>query len=634
MSLRATERRNGKGSTQSGSALVTALAAAVGLFGLIFATTLVSIGEVRDSRRSFEELRARGLAEAGIEYGALFLADAQRRANAFAPLWGLQQLFAVDATIFPHVGQPLSANGAQVGAFSVSLTMVESTTNSITIRIDSTGYLPDAPVNLPAGRRVEAWDAVSTTLRYDLAPSQVFDYGYFINNWGWFYGNTIYCYGNARSNGQFDAAGYKPTVTGQPLYDSVENNGGTVTLSGYQDDNLDGLADGNDGGIFSGWDIVGAQNVQGNGGNASNQHDYDRQIEMPNLSDLTQHEEAAIAAGSGISIGGSVVSNGVYGDEPGEHQNLYLVGTAANPIEIKGKVVVRGDVIIKGYVTGQGAIYSGGNVYVPDSVKYVDPPNTPRPANNTQSATESWLEDNWDKDFLGLFSAENVVVGDHTNSTWRKYVSGWLASSLNKSEEDAGEDGIPNTSVGRDGIASTSDDDLLEDDGIFTTETYTQADYDLGIIPPGYSIGDVVPGSGEDIDGDGQYDDTVSLLDIDLKSSLDTSNWGGNMPLAGISNYKDISTLYANQLDAVFYTNHAFCWVVLGGSDAVINGALVSRNESVVYGTPSLKVNHDSRLLGGANGMAGDLLPRAIQPPVVVRWKRLTEDPLRYLEAP
>ena len=215
MSRLATERRNGKRSTRSGSALVTALAAAVGLFGLIFATTLVSVGEARDSRRSFDQLRVRGLAEAGLEYGVLFLGEAQRRGNAFAPLWGLQQLFAVDATIFPHIGQPLASNGAQVGAFSVSLTVLESTADSITIRIDSSGYLPDAPANLPAGRQVQAWDAVSTTLRYDLAPSEVFNYAYFINNWGWFYGNTIYCFGNARSNGQFDSAGYSPTITGQ-----------------------------------------------------------------------------------------------------------------------------------------------------------------------------------------------------------------------------------------------------------------------------------------------------------------------------------------------------------------------------------------------------------------------------------
>ncbi len=66
-------------------------------------------------------------------------------------------------------------------------------------------------------------------MRYILAPSRVFDYAYFINNWGWFYGDTIYCNGNARSNGQFDVAGYKPTVTGQPIYDDVDWNGTAIS---------------------------------------------------------------------------------------------------------------------------------------------------------------------------------------------------------------------------------------------------------------------------------------------------------------------------------------------------------------------------------------------------------------------
>ena len=33
-----------------------------------------------------------------------------------------------------------------------------------------------------------------------------------------------------------------------------------------------------------------------------------------------------------------------------------------------------------------------------------------------------------------------------------------MNSSLNKSEEDAGEDGIPNTIAGKDGILGTADD--------------------------------------------------------------------------------------------------------------------------------------------------------------------------------
>lgn len=623
----------GRAEGRRGTALVGSLIVLVGIFGVLYATTVRSVVEVRDSHQTMDAVRARALARTGFERGVRFLNQAVAASNAYGPLLGIQNLFSNGSPLTPFVAEPVLEGGRQVGAFSVSMTLESQTTESVVVRLDCTGYLPDAPANLPPGRELEAWESLSVSVEYALEPSDVFDYAYFINNWGWFYGSTIVANGSVRSNGQFDAAGYAPWVNSQPFYESVSWDGVNATLSGYIDDNGDGLADGNDGGIFAGWDIVDVQNVRGTGGNAENQHDFQGAVEMPNLSDLTQVEQHALDLGSSVSIGGTQVSNAVFGDEPGETGNLYLVGTATDPIVLDGPLVVRGNVIISGYVTGQGSIYAEGNVYVPDSVKYVDPPSTPRPADTTQAATEAWLSANWDKDFLGLFAAESIVVGDHTNPTWRYYVGHWMASSMNQSAEDAGEDGIPNTAAGRDGILGTADDDVLEGDGVFTVETYTQAHADLGLIPPGYSVGDPIPGTGEDIDGDGVFDPTITLADIDLPVPLDPAYWGGNIPAGGVSDYSDISTLYASQLDAVFYTNHTFAWLVLGSSPARINGALVSRNEDIVYGTPSIEMNYDCRLLGGNSGMAGELLPKVVQSPRIVLWRRLDADPNRYLGA-
>ncbi len=614
-----------------GAALMSVLIVFIGVFGVMYATVAMSANEARSSRRSMDQVRAKYLAESGFERGMHFLQTAIDLNSAFDPLGGLQALFPGGNPITPYTSEAVMDGASQVGAYSVSLALVGQTPTSVTIQIDSTGYLPEGPATLADGESLGEWDAISVTVSYSIEPSEVFDYAYFINNWGWFYGNTIFANGNVRSNGQFDVAGYHPTVTGQPKYDSVDWNGTNSTLSGYQDDNGDGLTDGNDGGVWSGWDIVAAQNLQGNGGNASNQHEFAGSVDMPNLTDLSSYETRATLDGSSISIGGSTVSDAVYGDDAGETGNLYLHGTAANPIMLDGPLVARGDVIISGYVSGQGAIYAGGNVYVPDSVQYVDPPLTARPVDGTTAETEAWLDTNWDKDFLGLFARENVVVGDHTHGTWRYYVSNWMASSLNQSAEDAGEDGVPNTIDGMDGVAGTADDDVLEGDGTWTVETYTQAQADAGLIPAGLNVGDTVPGSGEDIDGDGIYDGTTTLADIDLKHSLNTTNWGGNMPASGIANYRDIATLYANHIDAVIYTNHSFCYTVLGSQPAVINGALVSRNENIVYGTPSISINYDDRLLGGAAGMAGDLLPQVMQPPTIVRWQHLDRDPNRYI---
>ena len=115
---------------------------------------------------------------------------------------------------------------------------------------------------------------------------------------------------------------------------------------------------------------------------------------------------------------------------------------------------------------------------------------------------------------------------------------------LNESKEDAGLDGLPNTRAGRDGILGTGDDDLLEGDGVWSVDYYTQANFDAGTIPPGKNIGDPIPGSGEDIDADGVYDGTTQMgefyIDGNGSGSFDASLWA-NMP-AGITNYNQIAT--------------------------------------------------------------------------------------------
>jgi len=601
------------------------------LAGMLFVTVSLSSVEVKESRRTVDNVRVKYLAEAGFEEAMQVLNNAVVLNNQTNPLTGLSNMFAGGDTITPIQAESLMDGASAVGGYSVTMNRLSETATSIVIQINSTGYLPGPPSTLGPNEKITDWEAISVNVRFDLAPSEVFDYAYFINNWGWFYGNTIFANGNARSNGQFDVAGYKPTINGQPLYTSLNETGGVVSLSGYQDDNLDGLLDGNDGGVWSSWDIVGAHNVNGTGGWASNQHDFADPIEMPNLSDLSWYENRAKNESGSIEIAGSTMVDAVFGDEAGETGNLYLYGTAADPIVLDGPVVTSGHVIIHGYVQGQGAIYAGGNVYVPDSIRYVSGPASPRPAGTLQADTEAWLNANKDKDFLGLFAAENVVVGDYTHHYYDSYVGPWMTHSMNQSKEDSGEDLIPNTADGRDGIPGTADDDVLEGDGIFTIETYTAMDDALGLIPPGKSVGDPIPGTGEDIDGDGVYDDTTTLTDLQISIPLDQANWGGNMPAAGISNYSNIGSLYANNLDATFYTNHTFAYLVLGGSAANVNGAIISRNEAIVYGTPAINVNHDSRLLGGNSGLMSDLMPKTMQSPVILRWTVLDNDPNRYV---
>jgi hypothetical protein len=383
-------------------------------------------------------------------------------------------------------------------------------------------------------------------------------------------------------------------MNGSPRYERVEG----TNLIGYMDDNEDGVTDGSDGGIYAGWSIVGSSSVQGMGGLAANQHDYQDAVSMPNLTDFTYYEERAKNEAARLRIDGVLDCTGVYGDDPGENRHLYLHGTAANPIVIDGPVVVRGSLIISGVVTGQGSLYVAGNIYVADDITYKNPLTTDRPASNDEATTEQWLQDNQNADSLGLYAREHVVLGDYTDSNWQSSVSSWVNNATNESKEDAGLDGIPNTRAGRDGVSGTADDDVLEGDGVFSIETYSQLHADLGLIPPEL-VGQPIPGTGEDIDGDGQYDPRTSMSEFDLPSPLNSGLWGGNLA-PGTTNYNEVATNQIARVDGALYTNHTLAGrIENSGAEIRFNGCVISRNEAIVFNASQLIFNHDARLLGG-----------------------------------
>ena len=616
---------------ERGTAFVATLFATAALGAMAYATTILASTEVNDSRRSLMDMKTLSLAEAGIEQSVAWVQDVIKKSQP-DPITGVENALSVSGVLTERLlfdALPVLDGGSKVGEYTSSV-RAKKRDGGLDLVIRATGYFPAAPKNMRNKQNAPRRKSIEVTVRLEHEPGSVFDYAYFINNWGWLYGNTIFCNGNLRSNGQFDAGGYAPTIEGQTTYEGFEWIGGSAHLLGYMDSNKDGLQDGNDGGIWSGWDIVGHSNVKGLGGQSQNQHDFQNSVEMPNLSDLSVYERKATGS---IKVGGVTMSDSVYGDNPSEKQNLYLVGTKKDPIEITGTVVVRGHVVIQGVVKGQGSIYSGGNVYIPSNVEYFSSPTSKRPHSTTQADTQGWITSNKSRDMLGLFARENIVAGDFTNSTWRSYVGWWLGHSNNQSAEDAGEDLIPNTLKGRDGIAKTADDDVLEGDGVWTVERYSKADLAAGLIPAGKNVGDPIPATGEDIDGDGVQDMTLTLADLELPSggAMSSSDWGGNLPVGGVSKYSDIASMKMTNIDATLYTNHAMAWTALPGSgnDIEVNGALIARNEAIIYGADSITFNYDCRLLGGNQGFAQTLfeLPQVVAPLRTVSWRALDFDP-------
>ncbi len=465
----------------------------------------------------------------------------------------------------------------------------------------------------PDAIRADAHAVVEVRFR----GSEVFDYSYFINHWGWFFGDSITSNGNVRSNGQFDFGHHHSEVNGSPRYEAAHGS----QLLGYIDDNGDGVKDGSDGGAYSSVSILNTTHVDGVDGESGNSHVTPNVVKMPNLEQLDFYEQRATARGASIGVEGSFEVEGVVGDDPAEPQNLYLVGTPENPILLNGPVVVRGSVILSGYVSGQGSIYSGGNIYIADDVIYMNGPESVRPSSNDQQSVEDWRSESSGRDSLGLFAREHIVVGDFTDDWWQENVAAWVGHDLNKSSEDAGIDGIQNTREGPDGILGTADDDFLEDDGVWTVSHYTEEDAERNLIPEGKVPGDVIPGSGEDIDGDGNFDGTTRMSEFDLPQSLSRENWAGNLQ-EGQETYSDVSNSEIGRLDAAFYTNHTFAAVVSNPAGRIqINGAVVSRNESIIYAADGLELNHDERLTGRGNSQSGFDSPLGWDPVRFIHWE-------------
>ncbi|MFH1239014.1 MAG: hypothetical protein V1653_02765 [bacterium] len=447
------------------------------------ALVLLTTHDRKTTAHSEQSTKSFYVADAGIEYTLFRLAES----------W----------TTFSVSGQYM-ANAP--GTFDAA---VSTTALSNVLQVTTRGYYPDST-------KAIATRGIYARIASDL-PSQVFDYSYFINNWGWYWGHDITSAGDVRSNGRFDF------VDGPKV----------------------------DGHIYAHLDIDDhGTPIRGTGGQADHQHEGVAKVEMPNLQDLSYYETKAIASSGTITINGSTIISGIYGDDAGETGNIVLVGTSSNPIEINETVVIRGDLVIKGKVEGQGTIYVGRNAYIADNIDYKNAPSSPRPASENPSVVDNWVQANKDKAFLAIAAKENIIMGDYTKTSGsdRWYANLWLFSM---GSEDVGQDGIPDTG------------DTGEDDGIFT---------------PVY----------EDLDGDGVMDDDYNWADVQTQADITTF---GNLP-GGVTSFSDLASNSINKIEGLYYTNHAFAGRT--GNAMQFNGSIVSKDEAIIYRN-NITFNYDER---------------------------------------
>lgn len=372
--------------------------------------------------------------------------------------------------------------------------------------------------------------------------SQVFDYEYFLNNWGWWWGNTITGNGGQRANWDFDFR-YDPTVNGL-IYaaDQVEEN--EVPWDEYADGPPFGGAAGTDP-----TDLV---------------HSGAPRVIMPNLLNFTNYTATALAntASNGLWLGTNQI---IYGVQTNTSQpGLYIVGTAANPIKIMGTVVVPGDVVISGYVTGRGTLYVQSNLYVAGDINYVHGPDfTALPETESSSDRDAWVSQYQTNDLVAYAVQGSILAGDVTNPDWINYCYDYPGSGLQYVGDES--------HLGADGIAGTPDDNIpfLHPDGAMST--WYDAD-----------------GNGK-TNANYNYDADINMTSNRASQILDYPT-SSNSPVA----YSSVATDNMGTLNGIFYTDHAAA-MRLANSDSYINGVIVSRNEQIVYQS-TLKLVYDSRV--------------------------------------
>ncbi len=429
-------------------------------------------------------------------------------------------------------------------------------------------------------KNARACKTLMAVVRFGRQPSRIFDHAYFINNFGWLWGENITINGDVRSNGNFSTQ--NPRINGDVIAAenpelgaagtvTVEGNSGNQSIEDYnataspqarptnpsapsedlnQNGRLDPGEDANGNGTLDTYFREGGYDGE------SELLPYQAKLEMPYLGDLDYYRKLAVAQGGTLSQGGSTVIDGVLGDAEGEPDSILLVGTEKNPIVINGPVVVEADVVLRGYIQGQGTIYAGRNVHVIGDLQYVNGPSWEKPVYNTD---EVWKV-NKTKDLVGLVAKGSILVGDYTEADWKSTIKKYQNPPFTVPY-------IVDSTDAVNGYVSYEQDGTPYFDG-----DYTNLD------------------GGKKDDGKGG---TTSRRYIESSFSDDEVHARAQAGLV-------------TRIDAIMYTNHLISGRV---GSMTTHGTIVARDEAFIF-TDRFTVNYDIRVHGSGYEQIDVYLPR------------------------
>ncbi|HEY3855470.1 MAG TPA: hypothetical protein VGO67_13850 [Verrucomicrobiae bacterium] len=384
--------------------------------------------------------------------------------------------------------------------------------------------------------------------------SLVFDYEYFLNNWGWWWGSTITGNGAQRANWDFDFRD-GPTVNGS-IYaaDQVDEN--EQPVQSYSTPPFAGLAGANETNLV---------------------HQGAPRVTMPNLLNFSNYVNSALAntASNGLWVGTNQIVFGALTNSstpnPGGNSGnitpqtgLFVEGTLTSPIVVRGTVVIPGDLVIQGMVTGQGTLYVGGNLYVASNITYLhgpdfsDPPETQSPA-----LRDNWVAQNMTNDLVAYAVRGSILTGDVTDPDWINYCYNYPGSGLASVGDES--------QLGQDGIAGTPDDNVPFRHSDGTMNTWYDADGD-GIVEGNYNYN----------------------TDINMTASRASNIQGYPTSNGDPVPYNQVATDNMGTLEGIFYTDHAAA-MRLDQGNSVFHGVIISRNEQIIFQS-YLELTYDSRV--------------------------------------
>ncbi len=306
---------------------------------------------------------------------------------------------------------------------------------------------------------------VDVTTQFSLTRSAVFDYTYFINNYGWWYGfspTTGIINGDMRANGDFEFRSGVPTTNGS-IYASRNDKltppaagiinmpsaqWDTPTYRGRHAPRMRQGYDPSEHGAFGSpaferWRdflydaegrvvnnrlfgaILGDSRGHRNWNNTVLDPTPTRELVMPDLSDLSRYIQLSqtyideretfengrrnpdFGRGAYLEVWDENTRRYVRVDNNGVVEgSAVLIGTNGRPIRIHGPVTFTQDCVIRGVVSGQGVIYAGRNVHVVGDIIYKDEPDFRGP--NPEHVDRQ----NSDKDILALCARGSIIMGD------------------------------------------------------------------------------------------------------------------------------------------------------------------------------------------------------------------------------